>query len=112
MKIAVPTSEGALCMHFGHCDVFTMFTVGSDNQIASIEAVTPPPHEPGLLPRWMKEQQVDVVIAGGMGVKAQSLFSRMGIKAIAGASSQLTLKELVMDFLSNTLVTGDNACSH
>jgi hypothetical protein len=28
------------------------------------ETLDPPPHEPGVLPRWLKEQGVNVVIAG------------------------------------------------
>ena len=112
MKIALPTAEGSLCMHFGHCDVFTMFTIGSDNTIAATEEVVPPPHEPGLLPRWMNEQNVDVVIAGGMGVKAQSLFNQFGVKAVVGVSPELTLCEIVQAYLNNTLTIGVNACSH
>jgi len=39
-----------------------------------------PPHEPGLLPRWLHEQGAHLIIAGGMGHRAQELFVQNGIQ--------------------------------
>ncbi|MDD5091313.1 MAG: NifB/NifX family molybdenum-iron cluster-binding protein [Candidatus Wallbacteria bacterium] len=110
MKFAVPTWEGKLCQHFGHCEVFTIVEELADGTLKS-EAVTPPAHEPGVLPRWLAEQSVNCIIAGGMGMRAQELFKQSGIKVCVGASVK-TPEELVAEFIAGTLVTGTNTCDH
>ncbi len=112
MRIAIPTVEGRLCMHFGHCDVFKMFDVNDQNEQCCVVEMVPPPHEPGVLPKWMNDNAVNVIIAGGMGIKAQNLFKEFGIDVVTGGSAKLTPAELVQEYLNGTLVTGENACSH
>jgi predicted Fe-Mo cluster-binding NifX family protein len=110
MKIAIPLAEGKLTAHFGHCQEFALVEV-EDNQIKAKEIQVPPPHEPGVLPKWLHEQGADVIIAGGMGMRAIDLFAQNGIKVMTGAPS-LTPEELVKQYLDNTLTTGDNLCDH
>lgn len=110
MKIAVPTVGGNLCMHFGHCETFAIFQI-ADNKIASCENLTPPPHEPGVLPAWLAGMQVDVILAGGMGQRAQSLFAQNNIKVVTGAPTHVATA-VVDAYLNNTLVTGANSCDH
>ena len=112
MKIAIPTSNGMLSMHFGHCDNFVMLDVDVENKkIASTTTVDAPPHEPGLLPVWLKEQGANLIIAGGMGSRAQELFAQQGIEVITGASSAEPEK-IVADWLSGSLTCGTNICDH
>jgi Mrp family chromosome partitioning ATPase/predicted Fe-Mo cluster-binding NifX family protein len=112
MKIAIPTAGGRLCMHFGHCEQFVLLMVDTNaKKITSTESVTPPPHEPGLLPKWLAEKNVNLIIAGGMGQRAQQLFSQNKIEVIAGAPADLP-ENLVMAYLNKTLQTGANACDH
>ena len=110
MKIAIPLAEGKLTAHFGHCQEFALVEV-EDNQIKAKEIQVPPPHEPGVLPKWLHDQGADVIIAGGMGMRAIDLFAQNGIKVMTGAPS-LTPEELVKQYLANTLTTGDNLCDH
>jgi predicted Fe-Mo cluster-binding NifX family protein len=110
MKFAIPVAEGRLTAHFGHAAEFAIVDV-ENQEIKNKELLIPPPHEPGVLPRWLHEQGVKVIIAGGMGQRALSLFGENGIKVIPGAPS-LTPEELVHQYLSNTLATGDNICDH
>jgi predicted Fe-Mo cluster-binding NifX family protein len=110
MKIAIPLAEGKLTAHFGHCQEFALIEV-EDNQIKEKEILIPPPHEPGVLPKWLHEQGADVIIAGGMGMRAIDLFSQNSIKVMTGAPS-LTPEELVKKYLDDTLTTGDNLCDH
>lgn len=112
MKIAVPTSGGRLCAHFGHCDSFAVIEVDrAKGLILSKTDLQAPPHEPGLLPRWLAKEGVQLVIAGGMGSRAQGLFSEGGIEVVTGAPSEAP-EEVVRQYLAGTLVTGDNACDH
>ena len=112
LKIAVPTAEGRLCSHFGHCEQFALFDVDADNKtILKTTMLVPPPHEPGLLPTWLQEQGADVIIAGGMGSRAQELFLGKGINVVTGASQENPAK-VVADYLTGVLKTGSNVCDH
>ncbi len=113
MKIAIPTANGKLCMHFGHCETFTMLDVDPDSRtITATTELDPPPHEPGVLPHWLAGQGADLIIAGGMGVRAQNLFEEQDIKVVVGVSGGLTPSEIVQAHLDGILETGINACDH
>jgi predicted Fe-Mo cluster-binding NifX family protein len=112
MKIALPTSQGKLCAHFGHCEEFTMFDVDFEQKvILRKEILKSPPHEPGKLPVWLKEKGVTTVIAGGMGVRAQQIFNSEGVSVIVGASESEP-ENIVRDYLNKKLKTGENVCDH
>ena len=112
MKVAIPLAQGKLTLHFGHCEQFAIIDVNEETkEITSREDLTPPAHEPGVLPQWLHEQGVNVIIAGGMGQRAQQLFTQNDIKVIVGASSDAP-EELVAAYLQGTLETGNNACDH
>lgn len=107
---AIPLENGQLCVHFGHCQQFALIEVENES-ITGETLVTPPPHEPGLLPAWLAEKGVTDVISGGMGQRAVNLFSAQNIQINVGAQTK-NPKELVTDWLKNSLVTGSNACDH
>ncbi len=108
---AIPTENGLLCSHFGHCEQFTLVEAGDGGEPAVREVCEAPPHEPGLLPRWLAEKGVNTVIAGGMGARAQQIFAESGVKVLCGAPQAEPLR-LVRDHLAGTLELGDNACDH
>lgn len=112
MKIAIPLASGQLSMHFGHCDQFALVEVNEETKrIGTVMLLNPPAHEPGLLPRWLHEQGATVIIAGGMGMRAQQLFEQQQIQVVVGASAA-TPEALVQGFLESTLETGENICDH
>jgi predicted Fe-Mo cluster-binding NifX family protein len=112
MKIAIPTANGELCMHFGHCEKFALVEADSDaGTVTETLYLTPPVHAPGVLPQWLHEQGADVIIAGGMGQRAQALFAQHGIEVVVGAAGG-SPAELALAFLEQTLETGDNVCDH
>jgi len=112
MKIAIPVADGKLCMHFGHCEQFALIDVDEKTKtVTGRQFLTPPPHEPGLLPKWLHELGANVIIAGGMGQRAQSLFAENGIKVVVGAPS-VSSDKLVGAYLEGTLVSGTNVCDH
>jgi len=112
MKFAIPTAEGKLCQHFGHCEKFVFIEVDEASKtIISNEAVVGPDHVPGILPPWVAQQGATVILAGGMGGRAQELFAQQGVKVISGCPSEAPEK-IVMDYLNGTLTTGVNGCDH
>jgi ATP-binding protein involved in chromosome partitioning len=110
MRIAIPTVDGKLCMHFGHSEQFTLVDV-EDGEIKSMEAAIPPPHAPGVLPRWLREHGADIIIASGMGSRAQMLFNENGISVAVGAPI-LEPEVLVKQYVSGELKLGGNICDH
>jgi len=108
--LVVPVSDGKLSSHFGHCEQFA-FVETKNGKIVKTEMRNPPAHEPGVLPRWLHEQGADVAIVGGMGESAQQLLKGEGIEVIMGAPMD-SPESLAHQYLSNTLVSGDNRCDH
>lgn len=110
-KIAIPVdNSGILDGHFGHCKFFAIVTIQS-GEIISEEKIVPPPHEPGLLPKWLAEKGVTDIIAGGMGQKAIQLFNQRGVNAFVGAP-QVSSKELIAGHINDTLSLTANYCNH
>lgn len=111
MKIAIPMSQGILCPHFGHCEIFSIIETDEKGIIISKTDLVPPEHEPGVLPAWLNSLGVNHIIAGGMGSRAQDLFFDNNISVIVGAP-QIKPEELVELFINGTLTSGDNVCDH
>ena len=112
MKCAIPISGGILSPHFGHCEQFAMFEVDEDSKTVTGKDLVPAPeHQPGLLPRWLAEKGVSVVIAGGMGYRAQDLFQQSGITVVIGAMEN-DPEKAVRGYIEGILAIGDNLCDH
>lgn len=112
MRFAIPVHNGKLCLHFGHCEVFTFIDVDENSKtVTGKEDIPPPPHQPGILPPWVAEQGASVIIAGGMGTRAKQLFAQQNIEVIVGAE-ECDPEKLVIDYLNGTLKQGINACDH
>jgi len=112
MKIAIPLADGKLTMHFGHCSSFALVDVDdAQKEILRREDIAAPPHEPGKLPPWLASRGVNMIIAGGMGQRAQQLFAQQGIRVVVGAPVE-TPEKLINDFFADQLQTGANICDH
>jgi predicted Fe-Mo cluster-binding NifX family protein len=99
-------------MHFGHCEGFALVDVDlATRKVLKKEQVAAPAHQPGVLPPWLADQGVDLVIAGGMGMRAQQLFTQSGIEVIVGAPSE-PLDAIVSGYLDGSLKVGQNICDH
>jgi ATP-binding protein involved in chromosome partitioning len=112
MRIAIPVSDGHLEEHFGHCESFAFIDADAESKsILALHTVSAPEHEPGLLPRWLKEREVDVVIAGNMGGRAQTLLAGFSIQVLTGAPAWQA------DFLARAFLRGElesvpRTCNH
>jgi len=105
MKIAIPLEGGVLASHFGRCQEFAVVDLDPDTKrIIHTEAVTPPAHQPGVLPQWLHQLGVSTVIAGGMGQRAIQLFTQMGIDVHAGAPVD-SPEKLTRAYLDGSLKT-------
>ncbi len=112
MRIAIPVAQGRLSAHFGHSEQFAILEADEQgNDILKKSVHEAPPHKPGLLPRWLHELGADVIIAGGMGQRAQQLFAQNGITVVVGAPAD-TPEQLVSAYIGGTLDAGENVCDH
>lgn len=112
LRIAIPLVGGRLAQHFGHCEEFAIMDVdAAERTIIGSTSIAAPEHEPGLLPKWLRERGVTLIVAGGMGRRARGLFNEDGIEVVVGAQSEGP-EEVAKAYLAGTLVTGENICDH
>jgi len=112
MRFAVPVTDGKVSAHFGHCSHFALFDVDDKTKtIVRREVIPSPGHQPGFLPGWLAEEGVSVVIASGMGSRAQGLFKENRIEVVVGAIGD-DPEKAVLDYLRGDLAIGDNICDH
>ena len=109
MKIAVSTEGGMVSAHFGRCPSYTVFDV-TDGKIVKKEEIANPGHQPGFLPRFLAERGVDIIIAGGMGPRAQDLFAEKNIQTVIGV--QGSVDDVVARFIQGKLEPGQDLCDH
>lgn len=88
MKVAISTDNSRVSAHFGRCPFFTIAKI-EKGSVVSREVVPNPGHHPGFLPKFLKEQGVDCIIAGGMGGRASELFAQESIKVITGIEGEV-----------------------
>ena len=74
------------------------------------EVVENPANEPGFLPVFLANKNINCIIVGGMGLRAKQLFDHYNIQSIAGASG--IVDEVVHEYLAGNLVGEDNYCDH
>ena len=108
--IAIPYSKGLLDEHFGHCHQFALLTI-EDNSIISESLIDAPAHEPGVMPKFLAEQGVTDVLAGGMGNRAIQIFNHHKVNVFVGAP-KLSPVEIAEGFLNETLQFAANYCDH
>jgi len=112
MRYAIPVSGGRVSPHFGHCEFFALIDADENRrEIIRKELVPSPGHQPGLLPGWLAKQGVALVIAGGMGSRAQDLFRQHHIDVVVGAAES-DPERAVLSHLNGRLTTEGNICDH
>ena len=104
MKIAIPTSDGKLCAHFGHCQAFTFAEIDENTkEITTIEEKIPTEGISCKSAAWVAEQGAEIVLAGGMGARPLQMFENCGVKVIAGCPDE-DIESVLNAFLEQNLV--------
>jgi len=79
--------SGQMSQHFGRCPYYLIVDV-EGHEIKKTDSVNNPyynNHVPGMVPQFINEQAVNVMIAGGMGPRAIDMFSNLGMEVVTGA---------------------------
>ncbi len=110
MRIGIPSNDRKNVEgHFGHCKEFILFDV-ENKEVVTTSYITPPPHAPGVIPKFLAENKADVIICGGMGQMAINLFKEHGIDVILGATG--SVEDNLQEFLKGDLLSTGAACKH
>lgn len=107
VRIAIPSDtdrglEAKVYEHFGRAPYYTLVDV-EGGSIVNVEPMVNPAiqHTPGVLPSYLRDRGVKVVIAMGIGPRAVSMFESYGIKVVTGASGRI--REVVDAYVKGRL---------
>uniref|UniRef100_I2PY57 Dinitrogenase iron-molybdenum cofactor biosynthesis domain-containing protein n=1 Tax=Desulfovibrio sp. U5L TaxID=596152 RepID=I2PY57_9BACT len=109
-KIAIPSRDGQVDQHFGHCGYFTILSIGPDNAVTAEETFAPPA-ECGCrsnLVETLLGMGVTVLIAGNMGQGAADKLVRSGITVIRGAAGPV--RDAAAAYLAGNLTDSADLC--
>lgn len=111
LKIAVPTVDGHVDDHFGHCDHYTIFEIGDDNEIVS-QTTLPAGQGCGCksnIASVLAQQGVSVMLAGNMGEGAKNVLESQHIRVIRGCTGEVTM--LVNAYLAGLVRDSGVGCA-
>ena len=109
MKIAVTYDNGNIFQHFGKTEFFKVYEV-EDNKVISSEVIGSNGTGHGALAGLLAEQDVDVLICGGIGGGAQAAPEEAGVELCAGAQGDVD--QAVEAYLKGELVSTGANCDH
>ena len=95
MLVAIPSTipgglDAPLGAHFGHCEIYTLVAV-EDGLVKEVKTVPNVPHEQGgcMAPvQHLAQNGVNIMIAGGMGMRPLMGFNQMGIRVFFGGEAE------------------------
>jgi predicted Fe-Mo cluster-binding NifX family protein len=109
MKIAISTDHDFVSAHFGRCPSYTIVEI-EEGKVLSRAEIPNPGHQPGFLPQSLSNMGVRCIIAGGMGPRAQGLFSQKNIETIIGVQGKIG--DVIEKFINKELEAGQDLCDH
>lgn len=108
MRIAVSTDSGNVSAHFGRCPEFTIADIES-GKVLKKEVINNPGHAPGNIPHFLHGKNVECIVAGGMGQRAQMFFDEFKIKTIIGISGRVD--DVLEKLAQGSLQSGPSSCN-
>ncbi len=114
ITIAIPSEmpgglDAGVGQHFGHCDIYTLVDA-CDGKIVAVRTLENVPHQQGgcMAPvNHLAQNGVNVLIAGGMGMRPLMGFQQVGIKVYFGAGAP-TVGQAVNALLAGALPAFSN----
>lgn len=112
MKIALPTRNGQIDSHFGHCESYTVLTVNDSKEIVDQEIV-PSPQGCGCksnIASVLQAKGVTQMLAGNMGDGALNVLQRHQINVVRGCSGNVV--DVATAWLEGKAIDSGVACQH
>jgi predicted Fe-Mo cluster-binding NifX family protein len=111
MKIAMPKNGEMINQHFGRSESFTIIILDKSRVLDVQEIYTENrQHNHGALLAALKEKEVELVIAMGMGEGAYNSLWEKGIKVIRVASEKI--QDILNKYLEGSLEDMQVPCNH
>ena len=111
IRVALPVDGDLLCPHFGGASAMALIDADpGTREIIRRRDMPTPPHQPGVLPRWVQDQGAEVVIAGGIGERAVIMLADAGIRVVQGAAVAPVL-DLVHLWMDGRLTSQPSTCT-
>lgn len=110
-KVAIPTREGRVDDHFGHCAYYTIYTI-EGKKIVDTQTM-PSPEGCGCksgIAADLEKMGVEVMLAGNMGDGAKNKLESHNIKVIRGCSGDINV--VISAFLQGVVFDNGSACNH
>ena len=111
MKIAVPTRDGHVDDHFGHCAYYTIFEV-EEGRILSTSRLDSPEGcgcKSGIAAD-MEQMGISVMLAGNMGEGAKNKLESHNIKVIRGCKGDV--EAVVKGYMLGFGMDSGEGCDH
>jgi predicted Fe-Mo cluster-binding NifX family protein len=116
--VAIPSTlpggmDAPFGAHFGHCDLYTVVKV-EQGEVSEINLLPNAPHQAGgcMAPvQLLAQSGVQILVAGGMGMRPLMGFSQMGIRVFHDGQSQ-TVGQALSSLLQGQLIqfSQDQVC--
>ena len=107
MRIAIPLKQNKFSLNFSACDQFAFIEIKKGTrQILDAQYKTPLSFNLDALPRWIRENEVDLILAGGMGQRAKEIFAQNQIDVRVGFLNG-SIKEVIEKFIESQLSRGE-----
>lgn len=111
MKIALPTRNGYIDAHFGHCEYFTVITVDDNNKKIINSDTVESPQGCGCksnIAQVLSNMGVNLMLAGNMGDGAVNVLKKSNIDVIRGCSGDV--KTVAVDYLNGKISDSGDSC--
>lgn len=109
MNIAVTYENGSVFQHFGKTEQFKVYQV-EDNTVITSRLVTTNGTGHEALADFLKENEIEVVLCGGLGDGMQAALNLVGIEVVSGLQGDADAA--VEAYLSGTLESAGVNCHH
>ena len=111
MRLAIPTRDGHVDDHFGHCAYYTIFDI-EDGKIVSTERLDSPQGCgcKSNIASVMQEMGITLMLAGNMGEGARTKLESHNIRVIRGCKGDI--EAVVKGYLSGFILDSGESCSH
>lgn len=107
MRIAIPLKHNVFSLSFSNCDQFAFVKIkAGTRQILDAQYKTPSSFSLDALARWFRENEVDLIIAGGMPQQAKDIFAQNHIDVRVGFLNG-SIKTVIEKFIESQLSPGE-----
>ena len=111
-KLAIPTRDGMVDDHFGHCAYYTVISLDEQNQVMNQERLDSPEGCgcKSNIASVMQEMGITLMLAGNMGMGAYNKLSAHGISVIRGCRGKVN--DVLKAYLNEKLNDSQESCDH